>query len=182
VKESGDEADLIQRSLAGDDRAFAGLVETHERVLYNLALRMVRDPEDARDLTQTVFIKAFRNLDRFDRRHRFFSWVYRIMMNEAINHIRARRPHEELDDRLLAPGDSPEQRVERAQVDERVRRAVMSLEEDHRDVIVLRHFLLRSHREMSALLGIPEKTVKSRLHTARQRLGEVLARQGIRST
>jgi RNA polymerase sigma-70 factor, ECF subfamily len=180
--DSGDEVDLIERSLAGDERAFAGLVETHQRVLYNLALRMVRDPEDAEDLTQTVFVKAFRNLDRFDRRHRFFSWVYRIMMNEAINHIRARRPHETLDEQLLAPGDTPERHFERAQVDERVRRAVMSLEEDHRDVIVLRHFLLRSHREMSALLGIPEKTVKSRLHTARARLGEVLARQGIRST
>jgi RNA polymerase sigma-70 factor (ECF subfamily) len=177
-----DEADLIERSLAGDERAFAALVEAHQRVLYNLALRMVRNPEDARDLTQTVFIKAYRNLERFDRRHRFFSWVYRIMMNEAINHLRARRPQEMLEEGLLAPGDTPDRHFERAQVDERVRRAVMLLEEDHRDVIVLRHFLLRSHREMSALLGIPEKTVKSRLHTARQRLGEVLVRQGIRST
>jgi len=179
---TSDEADLIARTLAGDHRAFTTLVEAHQRVLYSLALRMVRDPEDARDLTQTVFVKAYRNLDRFDRNHRFFSWVYRIMMNEALNHIRSHRQHETLDDGLLAPGGTPEDHAERAQVDERVRRAVMLLQEDHRDVIVLRHFLLQSHREMSALLGVPEKTVKSRLHTARQRLGEVLTRQGIHQT
>jgi RNA polymerase sigma-70 factor, ECF subfamily len=173
------EPDLIARTLAGDARAFAALVEAHQRALYHLALRIVKDPEDARDLTQIVFVKAYRNLDRFDRRHRFFSWVYRIMMNEALNHLRARRPQEPLPEALIASGGTPEDHVERAQVDERVRRAVMLLDEDHRDVIVLRHFLLRSHREMSALLGIPEKTVKSRLHTARQRLGEALPRQGI---
>jgi RNA polymerase sigma-70 factor, ECF subfamily len=177
--DTSDESDLIARSLNGDPRAFGALVQMHQRVLHHLALRIVRDPEDARDLTQIVFVKAYRNLSRFDRRHRFFSWVYRIMMNEALNHLRARRPHESLDDSLLAPGDTPERHTERAQIDERVRRAVMLLDEDHRDVIVLRHFLLHSHREMSELLGLPEKTVKSRLHTARERLGLALARHRI---
>ncbi|MBI1798536.1 MAG: sigma-70 family RNA polymerase sigma factor [Candidatus Eisenbacteria bacterium] len=174
-----DDAARVRRSLEGDPRAFEELVEAYQKVLFNLALRMVRNREDAHDLTQSVFIKAYRSLHRYDDRHKFFSWIYRIMIHESINLLHRRRPHEPLDERIVQPGACPAERWERDEMNGRVREAVTRLSEDHRDVIVLRHFLQLSHREMSELLRVPEKTVKSRLHTARQRLGEILARTGV---
>ena len=175
-----DDDALIERSLAGDGRAFGSLVEAYERVLYNVALRMCNDPDDARDLTQNAFIKAFRSLRTFDRKHRFFSWIYRILINETLNHLGRRRRHEELDDEMESTDRSPEELVDGSQTRELVQSALMELSTDYRQAIVLRHFLDLSHREMSGVLEIPEKTVKSRLYTARQLLGEVLRRQGVR--
>src|SRR5882762_2699539 len=97
-----DEDDLVQRTLAGDREAFGSLVEAYQRVVFNLALRMVGDAEDARDVTQTVFVKAYQKLSTFDQRNRFFSWLYRIGINESINLLHRRKSREELDDRMEA--------------------------------------------------------------------------------
>jgi len=176
-----DESVLVTRSLAGDERAFAELVEIHQRVLFNLALRIVGDHEDARDLAQTVFVKAYRNLASFDRGRRFFSWIYRITINESLSFVSRRRPQEPLNEVMRAPGRSPEEQWEQEELGTMVRHAVMQLTTEYRDVIVARHFLNLSHREIGDLLSVPEKTVKSRLHTARQRLGGILCRNGITS-
>ena len=80
-----DEEALVLRSLAGDQKAFGELVGAHQQVLFNVALRMLNDREDARDVTQTAFLKAWRKLDTYDRRNKFFSWIYRILLNEALN-------------------------------------------------------------------------------------------------
>jgi RNA polymerase sigma-70 factor (ECF subfamily) len=167
--------------MQGDQRAFAELVERYQRVLFNLAARIVSDPEDARDLTQTVFVKAYRNLGSFDQDRRFFSWIYRIMINESLSLVRRRRPQEPLNEFLLAPGRTPEEHSEQEEAVRMVRSAVMELSAEHRDAIVLRHFLHFSHREISEALSVPEKTVKSRLHSARQRLVQILGRHGIQS-
>ncbi len=176
-----DESVLVTRALSGDERAFAELVEIHQRVLYNLALRIVGNGEDARDLTQSAFVKAYRSLASFDRRRRFFSWIYRITINESLSFVSRRRPQEPLHELMRAPGRSPEEQWEREELDAMVRHAVMQLATDHRDVIVLRHFLNLSHREIGEMLTVPEKTIKSRLHSARQKLGEILCRAGITS-
>src|SRR5262245_4557228 len=102
------EADLIDRALAGDHQAFGELVDTYGRVVYNLALRMVYDAEDARDLSQAVFVKAYQKLGTFDRRNRFFSWIYRITLNESLNHLSRRRRHEALDEEMAAESPGPE--------------------------------------------------------------------------
>jgi RNA polymerase sigma-70 factor (ECF subfamily) len=174
-----DELALVRRTLDGDERAFADLVRATEKVLFNLALRIVKDYEDAQDLTQVVFVKAYRNLGSFDQRNKFFSWIYRIMINEAINLTRRRHPQEELNTEMRASGPTPEDDMVRAEVDAKLRGAIMKLSPDYRDAILMRHFLNLSHREISDLLGVPEKTVKSRLHSARRKLGEWLARVGI---
>lgn len=173
-----DEAALIDRALAGDREAFGGIVDAYGRVVYNLALRMVYDAEDARDLSQTVFVKAFQKLSTFDRSHRFFSWIYRITINESLNLLSRRRRHETLDEELEADDRGPEARAAAAEENGLVQRGLMELSPEHRMVIVLRHFLELSHHEMSEVLRVPEKTVKSRLHTARGRLGEILRRSG----
>ena len=85
---------MVARCVAGDTAAFAQLVERYERVLFSVALRMLGNPEDARDATQDAFVKVFQRLHDYKPEHRFFSWIYRILTNECLNALRARRPQE----------------------------------------------------------------------------------------
>ena len=179
MSEYEEELELIDRVRAGDGGAFGALLDRYESVVYNLALRMVGSREDAQDITQGVFAKAFQKLDTFDRRNRFFSWLYRIAIHECLNHRRSRRTEEALSEQVPDPADPPDRAAERAELVEQVRQAVLRIPETYRQVIVLRHFLNLSHEEMGEVLEIPPKTVKSRLHTARSLLGEILAKQGL---
>ncbi len=174
-----DEAALLSRCRAGDPGAREALVVRYERVVYTLALRMTGDREEARDITQTVFLKVFRSLGSFDPRRRFFSWVYRIALNEGIDRRRGRRSETELDATCEDPAEGPDARAERNETAGVVQAALLTLSEDDRRVLVLRHWLDRSHAEIADALGVPERTVKSRLHEARQRLGRALRRMGV---
>lgn len=174
-----DEEELVARSLEGDTRAYGRLIDAHQRVLYNLALRMVNDLEDAKDLTQIVFIKAYQNLGTYERGRKFFSWIYRIMVNESLNWVARRRSAEPLDEGLEAPDLGPDRLAESNEVNGIIQEALSELSPDYRQVILLRHFAQLSHQEMSEVLEIPEKTVKSRLFTARRILGEMLTKRGV---
>jgi len=174
-----DEAELVARSLEGDTRAYGKLIDAHQRVLYNLALRMVNDLEDAKDLTQIVFIKAYENLATFEPGRKFFSWIYRIMVNESLNLIARRRSAEPLDEGMETSERGPDRIAEANEVSGIIQEALTELSQDYRQVILLRHFAQLSHEEMSKLLEIPEKTVKSRLFTARRILGEILTKRGV---
>ena len=174
-----DENGLVRRCQSGDTRAFEDLVAAYERVIFTLALRMTGDREEARDITQIVFLKVYRGLPAFDARRRFFSWIYRIGINECIDRLRSRRPGETLDEQMQDPAASPEGDAMRREVAESVQAALLDLGEDDRQVLVLRHWLDRSYAEMSEALGVPETTVKSRLFEARQRLGRALKRRGV---
>jgi RNA polymerase sigma-70 factor (ECF subfamily) len=176
-----DEQALAERAKSGDDRAFTKLVEMYERVIYNLAFRMTNDREDARDITQTVFVKAYQNLRSFDSRHRFFSWIYRIGVNESLNARGKARRHEELDPDLILEGDKggADERAETLLRSEAIEDSLMMLSIDYRTVIILRHFLELNQAEMAQILELPEKTVKSRLHSARQLMAGHLGRRGI---
>src|SRR5204862_7474435 len=143
-----DEDALVQRTLSGDREAFGRLVEAYQGVLFNLALRMVGDPEDARDVTQTAFVKAYSKLATFDRRNRFFSWLYRIGINESLNWLGRRRSREELDDDLESPDAGPDKAAELSEEERLMNRALMDLTPDYRQVVILRHFLDFSHREI----------------------------------
>jgi len=175
------ELDVIRRAQSGDARAFEALVDEYQGVLYNLALRMTGNPEDARDLTQTVFLKVWRNLASYDPRHRFYSWIYRITLNESLNFVQRSRPHSELDERLPATGAEPDDDVHASEMCEHIQGALMELTAEYREVIVLRHFQQLAYQEIAEILSIPEKTVKSRLYSARQLLGERLRQRGITS-
>lgn len=174
-----EEDGLVARSLRGDTRAYGKLIESYERVLFNAALRMVNDREDAKDLTQTVFIKAYEHLGTFDRERKFFSWVYRIMVNESLNLMKRRRRSEPLDEGMASTARGPDREAEGHELGGLLERAIGELTTDYRQVILLRHFAQLSYEEMSEALEIPEKTVKSRLFTARRILGEILERQGV---
>jgi RNA polymerase sigma-70 factor, ECF subfamily len=177
----GDEEDeiLVRRSLAGDREAFGELISAHQDVLFGVALRMCGDREDAREILQTVFLKAWSNLHTFDRRKRFFSWIYRIMMNETLNLVTRRRPTEPLPEGLVAPDRTPEEDCAQGEMEAIVQRTLMGLTPAQREVVVLRHFHDLSYRQMGELLGLPERTVKSRLHDSRRRLEGLLRREGV---
>lgn len=169
-----DDNQWIARCLRGDAAAFEPIVRRYQRVLFSVAYRMLGDYEDALDATQNTFIKAYEGLDGYDPNRRFFSWIYRIAVNECLNARRARRPGEPLDERLPDVEAGPQQLVEDRERSASIDAALVKLSEEHRLVLVLRHFADLSYGEMSEALGIPEKTVKSRLFEARHRLGELL--------
>jgi RNA polymerase sigma-70 factor (ECF subfamily) len=174
-----DDAQLVRRCREGDDRGFEILVRRYQGPVYHVALRMVRDPEEARDLAQTVFLKIYQHLDGYDPAQRFYSWMYRIAIHEALNHLRRHGRTEPMDGDTASPRPDPERLALEADVSRVVQEALMTLPAHERAVVVLRHFAELSYQEIAEAVGVPEKTVKSRLFTGRQRLRERLERRGV---
>jgi len=164
---------LVERCLAGDTESFRPLVERYQRVLFSVAVRMLGDREDAADAAQTAFLRAYEKLASYDRRSKFFSWLYRILVNECLNVRRGQRPSVPLDDAFAAPG-SPLEALEAGERRQRVQAALLRLTREQREVVVLRHFADLSYAAIAEALELPEKTVKSRLYAARQQLGQWL--------
>lgn len=167
---------LVEQCLRGDTNAFRPLVERYQKVLFTVALRMLGDHADASDAAQNAFVRAYEKLGTYDRTHRFFSWLYRILLNECLNVQRSRRRFEPIEriEPTLAATDDPHRAAQDAEVKARVQAALAQLPRPYREVVILRHFADLSYHEMAETLAIPEKTVKSRLYSARQRLGELL--------
>jgi RNA polymerase sigma-70 factor (ECF subfamily) len=173
------DAARVRECLAGDPQAFAALVEQYEKPVYNVALRMLRNSEDARDIAQTVFMKAYQNLSNYDPQYKFYSWIYRMAINESLNILRVRgRNAGPVDERLPEEGAGPSELLAEEQTRELVLEAVERLKPEHRAVIVLRYFVDRNYEDMGEILGIDAKTVKSRLYTARQLLKDQLSSRG----
>jgi RNA polymerase sigma-70 factor (ECF subfamily) len=163
---------LVHRYLDGERAAGEELVNRFHRSVYNVALRMLGNVQDAEDVTQTVFGNAFSALDSYDPKYRFFSWIYRMTVNESLNTLKRRRDVVSLDASFDAPADGEAESA--AEAEESVGRALLELKPDDRAVVVLRHFVSFSYEEISDVLGVPVKTVKSRLFTARERLRQSL--------
>ena len=173
-----EDRDLVRRTLSGENRAFGFLVDRYQKPVFNVALRISHNPTDAEDIAQTVFMKAFRKLESFDDEQRFFSWLYRIAINESINFSRRRRDHDELEHEPASRLGSPEDTAVQKDVEEQVGIALMYLKPEDRAIVCLKHFQGFSYDEIGYILEIPDRTVKSRLFTARQRLKDVLQRMG----
>ena len=169
---------LVVRYLEGHRDAGNGLVDRYHKRLFNVAYRMLDSVQDAEDVTQTVFLNAFLNLRTYDPRYRFFSWIYRMTVNESLNVLKRRKPTVTLDEELeiRAPGAAPDGTAE---AEDGVGRALRGLRPDDRAVLVLKHFVSFSYQEIADVLEVPVKTVKSRLFTARERLRLALG-EGVR--
>jgi RNA polymerase sigma-70 factor (ECF subfamily) len=171
--ESDDDTELLQRFRKGDREAFAALVIRYQKPIYNAAFWVLRKAEDASDVTQTVFLKVVERLDDYDPQYKFFSWIYRIAVNESLNLLRRNGHEDELDDdaEFEGPaGESPESQLGQLERSRRLQGALMRLSTNDRVVVTLRHFSECSYQEIAQVLEIDEKTVKSRLFDARQRL------------
>lgn len=167
-----DDAILLERYRDGDAGAFRTLVLRYQRPIYNAAFWILHDAEDARDVAQTVFLRVAERADEYDPQHKFFSWIYRIAVNEALNMHRRLERAEPLLDGVEFEDDAagPPQRLEADERARLLRAALLRLSMADRSVITLRHFGELSYREIGDALDLDEKTVKSRLFEARQRL------------
>ncbi|MGB5246178.1 MAG: RNA polymerase sigma factor, partial [Woeseia sp.] len=155
------------------------LLTDYEKPVYNAAFRMLGNRDDAADVTQSAFMKAFEKIASFNSAHRFFSWIYRITMNEAIDQLQRRGRMQQVDVELVDENAAPQREVDASQVSDEIQAALLELNDDHRAVIVLHYFSDCNYQQIAETLDIPEKTVKSRLFSARQQLKLRLARHGI---
>ncbi len=169
------DTDLVEKSLQGDQEAFEQLVRKYRQPVYNLALKIVKDSEDAEDITQSVFVKAYEKLDTYNPVYKFFSWVYRIALNESLSHTKRRSNMDEYESGVtVIENFTPEESLKEGELINKIGSAISRLKTDYRMVVVLRHYHDFTYQEMSEVLQIPEKTVKSRLFSARQQLKEIL--------
>lgn len=169
--------DLIRGAQRGEERAFAELVGRHEERAMRVALGLVANREDARDLAQEAFLRIFRNLERFDFEHEFTTWLYRIVTNLAIDLLRKRRPamstsaeqEEEADLDLADPeSPSPSASLEQMETAERVRACIDRLAPHFRSVMILRELEGLPCTEIAKIVGTTHVTVRWRLHRGRK--------------
>jgi len=170
---------LVEETLGGSTGAFEMLVEKYQKVIFNLAYRMTWDYDEAQDITQTAFVRAFENLRRFKPEHKFFSWLYRIAVNEALNRVKAKSKVVPLNPRMRSKEKGPDELQGEKEVSEKIQEALMEIDTKYRVLIILKHFRACSYTEIADALGIPEKKVKSRLFTARQLLRAALETKGV---
>ena len=174
-----EDRDLIAKARRGHVDAYNILVSRWEKRVYNYLLRLVRNREDALDLSQDVFLKAFQNLKKLDDPGRFAAWLYRIAHNEAYSLLRKNRPEGEL---AVEPrtGDASS-RMFPVELGLAVGAALAKLSEDQREAVVLKVYEGFKFEEMAEILSCPVSTVKSRVYTAFDLLKQTLAPIGIRS-
>lgn len=181
----GSEASVVERARAGDQEAFRVLVERHSGNIFRLAYRMTGNEHDAEDVVQEAFLRAYRQLKRFEGRAAFSTWLYRIAVNSALDQMRSRTRHEERREasdperpdplaRLPAAGPSPERLVFSAQVQERVAAALAQLTPKERAAFVLRHFEGQSIEEIGRALGVRASAAKNNVFRAVQKLRQRL--------
>jgi RNA polymerase sigma-70 factor (ECF subfamily) len=186
-----EELEIILRVRAGDTDAFEALVLEHQNKVYSLALRMVGNEEDARDMAQEAFIRAFNFLSGFRGDSKFSVWLYRLTSNICIDFLRSRSKKQTVSmtwtdedgeeaGELEIPDDtwSPEQQLERSLTRESVRRGLDSLSPQYREILLLREISGLSYEEIAKALNLEEGTVKSRIFRARKKLCDFLLREG----
>ncbi|HUS32239.1 MAG TPA: sigma-70 family RNA polymerase sigma factor [Kofleriaceae bacterium] len=179
---------LVEAAKGGDDKAFEALVRRYRKRIYALALHMTRSASEADDITQEVFLKAYRALPGFEGRSQFFTWVYRMTVNRSLNakRDRARRGEDTIDDPRLelavavdARGN-PAREAELRQTYSRLLRALDQLPIEMRTTVILVSLQGMSHGEVGVIQKVSEGTIAWRMHEARRRLHEAMVPEKVR--
>lgn len=188
-----EEAEFVERLRARDERAFNALVQHYERRVYGLVLRMLGNRQEAEDLAQEVFVQVFKAIDQFRGESKLSTWIYRIAINLCKNRSKyLQRRHANEQDDYDAFGDRaplsaakgtttgsiarPDDLLQGMQVERAVQLAISALEPEFREALVLRDVEDLSYEEIGQITGLPEGTVKSRIHRARAQLRAALER------
>ncbi|RCX16524.1 RNA polymerase RpoE-like sigma-24 subunit [Anaerobacterium chartisolvens] len=178
---------LLEKAKKGDVEAFEQLIAGYQKRVFNIALKMIGNPEDASELAQETFIRVFKSIGKFKEESLFSTWIYRIATNICLDELRKRKGKKEIsldEDIKLENGEvsrqiedtgpSPEAVAERNELRRKVNDAIGLLTEEHRLVIIMRDIQGFSYEEIAKITGCPEGTVKSRINRARQSLKQLL--------
>ena len=193
--ETDPDRDLVARCKKGQPAAFDELVRRYQDRVYNLSYRMLREREVAEEIAQDVFVSVYQHIEGFQGNSKFSTWLFRVVANHCHNKSKyLRRRKHKMQDSIDAPiesedgdmrrelpdepGRSPEELAVRRKMNEAIQEAIGHLDEDHRVIVLLRDVEDMSYEEIGEVLGLPEGTVKSRLHRARNELRTRLSRMG----
>ena len=180
------DSDLINRAKSGDSKSYDKLLKKYKNSVYSLVLRMVRNSQEAEDLTQEAFIKAFNSLDSFNEEYAFSTWLYKIATNNCIDFFRKRKlqtysldkpiqyKDSEIQHEIPDPDLNPEKSIMATERNKLIKEAINKLPEKYYRAIVLRHSEEKSYEEISEILGLPLGTVKARIFRAREMLNKAL--------
>ena len=173
----GKERRLLELAQGGDAQAYGSIVEFYDRRVYFAALGILRNPDDAADLAQEAFVRAFRELSKFDTSRPFYPWLYRLLRNLCLNHIRwrSRRREDSLDKleesgHFLESDSDPSRAAELSDLRRQLELGMARIQPKFREILMLREFQEHSYEEIANLLEIPRGTVMSRLPHARRNL------------
>ena len=185
---------VIESCKAGDKKAFAEIVLTYQKKVFNIALRILGNMEEAKDLAQEVFLSVFQSIKDLREVERFEPWLMQITLNHCRNrwkYLKRRRyfNSDSLDDpietdegsvpmQIYDPSDNPEVHAEKKMIRQWIQRGLLKLKEGQRELIVLRDLQGLSYEEIGKVFSLPEGTVKSKIHRARMDLKEILERMG----
>lgn len=177
-----DETAVVLQAQQGDRAAFGELVKMHQKRAYAIAYGFVGNREDALEMAQEAFARAYQAMDRFDTKMPFYPWLYRIVRNTCLNHIKKRRRRGETSlDGLMESGfdvaskvTAPDESAILADLRRDIVEALERVSDDHREIILLRHLHEHSYNEIAEFLEIPPGTVMSRLYAARRSLRTAL--------
>ncbi|MGQ9701844.1 MAG: RNA polymerase sigma factor [bacterium] len=173
-KELTDE-ELVQLVKVGNVEPFDELVRRHEVKIHNLCYKILKNYDDAKDMAQETFLKAYRNIMKFDGRSRFSTWLYRIAVNNCINFMKKEHPAEEIKDEIIdVPKDDPVDRYKKKQLRDTIYNAIAKLPEVQKSVFTLRALEDLPYQEISAILNKPVNTVKVNYHLAVKNLKNYL--------
>ncbi len=180
------ERELLLKCRAGDAEAYEPIVRAYEGRLYGLAIGLVRNTEDARDLVQDSFVRAFRSLDLYDLERPFVTWIMSVCRNLCIDFLRRRRYPLSLDGdddenppQIADPGAATDRATLSAETRDLIWRALARLDEDHREVLILKDIQELEYGEIAQILNIPQGTVASRVYYARRSLRDELEQMGV---
>ncbi len=169
--------ELVQESIQGSQEAFGELVRRYKNLVYSVVMRMVNNPEDANDLAQEVFLKIYRNLDKYSSTYQFSTWVIRIATNTVIDfHRKKRLDAVSMEDMVVevAGGERPEEKLSQKENRRQLENAIAALPQMYRIPIVLYHLEEMSYQEIATALQIPLSKVKNRIFRGRKLLKEYL--------
>ncbi len=177
-----DEITLVQCARRGDAEAFEVLVHRYQNHVYRLALRMCGNAHDAEEVAQEALVAAWRGLPSFRGESKFSSWLYQLTTHAAVDFLRREKRHRNttpVEEQTELPAEgTPQQAAETTEVREQLRRALLCLTEEHRQIFLLRQMEQLSYEEIGQLLRLESGTVKSRLHRAKKQLQQILLQQG----
>ncbi len=169
--------ELVYEALHGSRSSFEVLIERYQNKIYGMILQMTNDSELAKDLTQDVFIKAYTSLGKFSFNYRFFSWLYRVAINETINKLKGRRHFESIDKALnIASEEDAQKGISEESL--RLKTALLGLKDSYRSVILLKYYFGLSYEEIAEAMGMSTAKVKDRLYNARLTLRDKLIGTG----